>query len=518
MPTPNVLLRHERQLRGWSQAHLAEQIDVPDYYISRWERGEVLPSPYYQQKLCEVFGKTAEELGMLQTKGAILLNREPETNDGPITSPGNPSPLVDQLPFPQEHPSFQLPHTSPVPPVAMAVPTSFPSSSIQKPRQPRQRGKFLALLVLVLVILIAAGLGTLLLTRMSPSTANSVVGHLYFLSSGQTSDTSSMGVADAVQLNLPSLPDPSVGKSYYAWLLPDENKVENPVVLLGKVVISAGTGTVSYSDPQHTNLLAITSRLLITEQDATVTPLNPSPDRSDWRYFGQFPQTIPPGGGYSLLDHLRHLLAEDPKLKANHLPGGLAIWLYRNTQAIYGWSITARDDWQAGGSANVSLMSQDVIRVLDYLDGIPYVGRDLPATIASPVLVDSRMGRIGLLQFNPLQNPPGYLDHIVLHLNGLTSSPGANSFLQQRAAQIIAAINTVNGWLEQIRQDAKQLAAMLDEHQQQALTLLNDMATKASFALNGESNPVTGNMQEGVERIYQAIQSLATMDIMRYRG
>jgi len=128
------------------------------------------------------------------------------------------------------------------------------------------------------------------------------------------------------------------------------------------------------------------------------------------------------------------------------------------------------------------------------------------------------MGRIGLLQFNPLQNPPGYLDHIVLHLNGLTSSPGANSFLQQRAAQIIAAINTVNGWLEQIRQDAKQLAAMLDEHQQQALTLLNDMATKASFALNGESNPVTGNMQEGVERIYQAIQSLATMDIMRYRG
>src|SRR6266516_975200 len=55
MPTPNVLLRHERQLRGWSQAHLAEQIDVPDYYISRWERGEVLPSPYYQQKLCEVF-------------------------------------------------------------------------------------------------------------------------------------------------------------------------------------------------------------------------------------------------------------------------------------------------------------------------------------------------------------------------------------------------------------------------------------------------------------------------------
>lgn len=486
MPTPNERLRHERQLRGWSQAHLAEQIDVPDYYISRWERGEVLPSPYYQQKLCEVFGKTAEELGMLQTT--------------PLTLPVDHSPMVEQLPFPepQVHPTLLTP-------------------TLKQPRSTR-KGKSPALQALVILVLASAGLGTILFSRASPMPVSSVVGHLYFLSSGQTSDTSSMGIADAVQLNLPSLPDPSVGKSYYAWLLPDENKVENQVVPLGKVEISAGRGTVSYSDPQHTNLLAITSRLLITEQDATVTPLYPSTDRSVWRYIGQIPQTIPPGGPYSLLDHLRHLLAEDPKLKANNLLGGLTIWLYRNTQAVYRWSIAARDDWQSAGSANVSLMSQDVIRILDYLDGIPYVWKDLPATITSPVLVDSRIGRIGLLQFNPLQNPPGYLDHIVLHLNGLTSSPGANSFLQQRAAQIIAAINTVNGWLEQMRQDAKQLAAIINKQlQQQALTLLNDMAIKASFALNGENNPVTGNMQEGVDWIYQTIQSLATMDITPFR-
>lgn len=62
---PNGRLKHERRLRGWSQARLAEQIDVPDYYISRWERGEVQPSPYYQQKLCELFGKTAQELGLI---------------------------------------------------------------------------------------------------------------------------------------------------------------------------------------------------------------------------------------------------------------------------------------------------------------------------------------------------------------------------------------------------------------------------------------------------------------------
>jgi transcriptional regulator with XRE-family HTH domain len=486
MLTPNVRLRHERQLRGWSQAHLAEQIDVPDYYISRWERGEVLPSPYYQQKLCVVFGRTAEELGMLHTT--------------PLTQPVDHSPMVEQLPFPQPQ-----------------VHPTLPAQTLKQPRSTR-KGKSPVLQALVILVLFSAGLGTILFSRASHMPVSSAVGHLYFLSSDQTRVNSNQGIADEVRIELQSLQSPSNGKSYYAWLLPDENNPENPVFLLGKVVISAGTGNVSYSDPQHTNLLAITSGLLITEQDATVTPLYPSTDRSVWRYIGQIPQTIPPREPYSLLDHLRHLLSEDPKLKANNLLGGLTIWLYRNTQAVYRWSIAARDDWQSGGSANVSLMSQDVIRILDYLDGISYVWKDLPATIASHVLVDSRIGRIGLLQFSPLQNPPGYLDHIVIHLKGLTSSPGASSFLQQRGAQIIAAINTVNGWLEQMRQDAKQLAAIFNRQlQQQALTLLNDMATTASFALNGENNSVTGNMQEGVDWIYQTIQSLATIDITPFR-
>src|SRR5215469_15353459 len=65
MPSPNPNLKYERNLRGWSQAYLAEQIGVADYYISRWESGKYSPSPYYQQKLCEIFGKTAEELGFL---------------------------------------------------------------------------------------------------------------------------------------------------------------------------------------------------------------------------------------------------------------------------------------------------------------------------------------------------------------------------------------------------------------------------------------------------------------------
>ncbi len=81
MGDQNTQLRRERQLRGWSQVYLAEQLGTPDYYISRWERGEVLPSPFYQQKLCELFGKTAEELGFLLPVKQILLPGMPRTNE-----------------------------------------------------------------------------------------------------------------------------------------------------------------------------------------------------------------------------------------------------------------------------------------------------------------------------------------------------------------------------------------------------------------------------------------------------
>ncbi len=482
MPTPNVLLRHERQLRGWSQAHLAEQINVPDYYISRWERGEVLPSPYYQQKLCEVFGKTAEELGILQTT--------------PLTLPVDP-PLVKQLPFPQ--------------PQVLPISPPSPTQPLKQPQLTR-KGKSPALQALVIIVLFGSGLGTILLSRSSP-----IVGQLYFLSSDQTSSNSNQGIADEVQIKLQSIQSPSDGKSYYAWLLPDKNNPEGQVFLLGKVEISGGTGYVSYSDPQHTNLLAVTSQLLITEQDAAVPPLNYSEDKSDWRYIAEIPQNVPPGQPYSLLDHLRHLLAKDPKLEGFGLHGGIAIWFRHNTQQIVDLSNNAVNIWQSDGRTNVSLIRQDMIRLLDYLDGKAYVGQDVPAT--TKVLVDARMVAFGLLNFDDPQPPfPSYLQHMSTHLTGLVDSPGANNLMRVYANQILMTADTVNGWFKQIRQDARQLVEMKDEQlgQQQALTLLDDIENNANYALNGKIDQLTGSTQQGVGWIYDTMMRLATTDITPY--
>jgi peptide/nickel transport system substrate-binding protein len=79
---PNERLRRARSLKGWSQADLAEQVGTSFEIVSRWERGVTAPSPYYRERLCDVLGLSAEELGLLRA------------HHGPSTSLVSPSVLL----------------------------------------------------------------------------------------------------------------------------------------------------------------------------------------------------------------------------------------------------------------------------------------------------------------------------------------------------------------------------------------------------------------------------------------
>ena len=61
----NEQLRYERELRGWSQNDLAEQIGTTALSVSRWESGITVPKHHFRRKLCTLFDKSAEELGLL---------------------------------------------------------------------------------------------------------------------------------------------------------------------------------------------------------------------------------------------------------------------------------------------------------------------------------------------------------------------------------------------------------------------------------------------------------------------
>ncbi|MBV9712305.1 MAG: helix-turn-helix transcriptional regulator [Ktedonobacteraceae bacterium] len=82
---PNRRLKQVRELRGWSQAKVAELIGTDATTVSRWERGLFLPTPYFREKLCELFNKNAEELGLLEAtqslhqQDIVGLSRDPDS-------------------------------------------------------------------------------------------------------------------------------------------------------------------------------------------------------------------------------------------------------------------------------------------------------------------------------------------------------------------------------------------------------------------------------------------------------
>lgn len=380
----------------------------------------------------------------------------------------------------------------------------------------------LGVLILLLFAIITAGLGYfLVLSHNLPSDAaaapNVLVGHVSFLSSNQISENSNQGLNDKLLVNLSNLAQPATGKSYYAWLLSDKSQSDTQSTLLGALPVNSGHAQLLYpGDASHTNLLAIASRFLVTQEDTTPTPLTPSPDYSMWRYYGEFSQTpinAPDNTNhYSYLDHLRHLLAADPTLNELELPGGLNTWFYRNVSKILEWTGSTREQWQETNDAG--FVRRQTLRTLTYLDGVSFVTKDLPPNTG--LNVNERLARVGLLQVDgATQDPSSYLAHVSHHLSGLLESNAASGTLRKNITSIVGALDNVQAWLQQVRRDALQIMKMSDQQLRQPATLmlLNDMIDNATKAFTGQVDPATGQMREGVTWIHDQIQALAVLDV-----
>jgi transcriptional regulator with XRE-family HTH domain len=64
-PRPNNRLRQERIRRNLSQLDVANELNISEITVNRWERGIQRPGPNARRELCKLFGKSAEELGLL---------------------------------------------------------------------------------------------------------------------------------------------------------------------------------------------------------------------------------------------------------------------------------------------------------------------------------------------------------------------------------------------------------------------------------------------------------------------
>ena len=444
-------------------------------------------------------------------------------------APSQPYPTATSSGIPGSS-SFAPAQSPPATPPPMFVPTPLASPT----RQPK--GLLFGLIALI-IILLGSSLGAYFLLLgpgggMPPP--GSIAEHAFYVSSGQLAD-GAQGIADQLQVDLQNVQAPPPGKSYHLWLLADKDttpkpdylvpaSIHPPILLTNNLPVQQN-GIVHYKyqgDTQHNDLLSTTSRLLITLEDAGKNPASPSTNRSTWIYYAELPQALIPKDPTGLrgLDHIRHLYYNENHLKVLGLYGGLDIWVFRNTDKILEWSTSARDDFD-GTTSNYGLMHNLFISILDYLDGTPNVHLDVPPDTS--VTANASLAQIGLLTVDPVHqgaernNPPGDLDHLVLHVSQLNRAPDATPQMHTLSQEIVVAINNAKGWLQQVHIDAKNLFYMTPDQlaQPAARTVLDDLVTQATYAYIGQLDPLTNTVKPGVLQAHYDVQKLATFDITK---
>jgi hypothetical protein len=165
-----------------------------------------------------------------------------------------------------------------------------------------------------------------------------------------------------------------------------------------------------------------------------------------------------------------------------------------------------------------------VIRILDYLDGTAFVHADVPQ--GAPLLADPRAAQMALLGPVPQspdapgytyrnEAPPGYVYLISNHMEGAIQSPQTTPEQRKLAISINADIDGVRRLLEQVQQESRQLLGMNNAQlfQTSSLSLLNDVATQLQNAYTGQLDPATGQSNGGALWIYGNLQRLATFDV-----
>ncbi len=418
------------------------------------------------------------------------------------------------------------------PPTPLGV--GAPLAPTQAGQGSRRRRWYIMLAIAFIVLLLGSSLGAYFIFFQHPVTSPSIVGNAFFVSSGQVRSDTTQGIADQIKIVLHNVPAPAAGKSYHLWLLGDLYPTNTPdllgtppiqVPLLLTAALPVQNGGINYlypGDTNHDNLFSVGSRLLITEESSNADGA-PSTDRNTWQYYAALPQDPIPldPNHFSAVIHIRHLFYNESGIRVLGLPGGLDTWFTRNTEKLLEWAISARDYWQGTNtpSINILLMHNQFIRILDYLDGAPNVHIDVAA--GTPLLADPTFSKVALLTVDPQHqglpqtdavNPPGYVDHIQLHVSQVSKAVDITPQERALTTHILDAVNNAKTWLLRAHQDAIQLYQMNNQQlmQQSSGALVDDLATQITYAYIGQLDALTNQVHPGVLQMHYDIQQLAT--------
>jgi hypothetical protein len=421
----------------------------------------------------------------------------------------------------------------------------FDHPTLSPPRQPKFRGGQLRIsrkawiittISILAFIAIVASLFIYLTPKPPKIVPDPVVGYAYFTSSELINATGSGGIDDVIQITLNNLTPPATGNSYYAWLLPDiDNPGGNILRLAQMPTIDNGTTQLIYTSPTSNNLLSLGSRILITEENDSVTPSAPNLDKKFWRYYAAIPQdtsgTDTSGNSNTSsvthLDHLKDLLYSDSVLTNLKIKGGSVYWFLNNTNYI---NLLAANAWT---NRSALTLQADAVSMLAYIDGSTDVSMDVTD---KTILTDNTEGinqqaiKVGLLDLNnEHDNPPGYIKYIQNHLSSYNGAPGTTTAESNQVLQISNTFNEEGNILQEMRTDAIRLlkateAVNLTENANPTMNdsntnaILNKLYIESIEMHNGTFDPTTGNSVGGSLWIFNHIQHLASCTVEKYAG
>jgi hypothetical protein len=136
---------------------------------------------------------------------------------------------------------------------------------------------------------------------------------------------------------------------------------------------------------------------------------------------------------------------------------------------------------------------------------------------------DKYLTKVAMLTVAPQQStdlatdPPGYVDHIQLHIGQVAKATDISPSMRDLTARILENLNHSKIWLINVRTDVLQLIQMMNDpalmQQDSAGAILNDMNNQALYAYIGQLDPNSNLVKGGVLQAHDLMGQLATLNI-----
>ncbi|GHO88329.1 helix-turn-helix domain-containing protein [Dictyobacter formicarum] len=103
--TFSEIVKYQREMRGWSQARMAEELGTTPNRISSWERNVSVPSAYFREKLCSRLDMDAYELGLVMEPSPTIPTGLTEDQAATLTPVMEISEVVAEIPASEPPPA-----------------------------------------------------------------------------------------------------------------------------------------------------------------------------------------------------------------------------------------------------------------------------------------------------------------------------------------------------------------------------------------------------------------------------